>query len=248
MMLPQPRVLITFAIMSAAAVSGRAGQGGGAESAALAAARKFIADHEARIRPLEKAVALAWWRANTSGNDEEFKAKEEAQNRLDAAMADPARFGELKQVRAGLAAPVGRNATGERDPTVERELEILHLQYLEKQVDPELLKSMTARANAVEKAFNVFRARVDGKELTDSEVRKVLKESKDSQRRKSVWEASKGVGAVVEADLKELVKLRNQAARKLGRYLPPPAPPRGHMDFHALQLALNEQSQAEVLE
>ncbi len=31
-----------------------------------------------------------------------------------------------------------------------------------------------------------------------------------------VWEASKGVGQIVEADLKELVKLRNQVAKGLG--------------------------------
>ena len=74
---------------------------------------------------------------------------------------------------------------------------MLYLQYLEKQVDPALLKQITAKANAVEKAFNVYRAKVDGKEMTDSEVRKVLKESKNSDRRQAVWEASKGVGAVV---------------------------------------------------
>ena len=49
---------------------------------------------------------------------------------------------------------------------------MLYLQYLEKQVDPELLKKITAKANAVEQAFNVYRAKVDGKEMTDSEVRK----------------------------------------------------------------------------
>jgi len=223
-MLPDAPSLIAFAVMVASA------PGQSAEPPALAAARKFIAEHEARMRPLEKEVSLAWWRANVTGSDEEFKAKEEAQNRLDAALADRARFAELKQIRTQLA------PLRERDETVAREIEILHLQYLEKQVDPELLKKMTARANAVEKAFNVYRARADGQELTDSEVRKVLKESKDSPRRKSVWEASKGVGAVVEADLKELVKLRNQAARDLG-----------FKDFHALQLALNEQSQEEVL-
>src|SRR6185369_2090465 len=223
-MLPHAPSLIAFAVMAASA------SGQSAEPQALAAARKFVADHEAGIRPLEKEVSLAWWRANVSGSDEEFKAKEEAQNRLDAALADRARFAELKKIKAELA------PSRQSDETVSREIDVLYLQYLEKQVDPELLKKMTARANAVEKAFNVYRARVDGQELTDSEVRKVLKESKDSGRRKSVWEASKGVGAAVEADLRELVKLRNQAARDLG-----------FKDFHALQLALNEQSQEEVL-
>src|SRR5205085_8451394 len=95
------------------------------------------------------------------------------------------------------------------DSTVAREIDLLYLTYLEKQVDPELLKKMVARSNAVEKAFNVYRAKVEGQELTDSKVRDVLKKSKDSEYRKAVWEASKGVGAIVEPDLKELVKLRN---------------------------------------
>jgi peptidyl-dipeptidase A len=122
------------------------------------------------------------------------------------------------------------------DPLLRRQIDVLFLQYLEKQLDPELMKAMTAKANAVEKAFNVFRAQVDGQELTDSEVRKALKESKNSQRRRRVWEASKVVGAVVEKDLKELAKLRNQAARKLGLG-----------DYHKMMLYLNEQDQAAVV-
>jgi peptidyl-dipeptidase A len=108
--------------------------------------------------------------------------------------------------------------------------------YLEKQVDPFLLKLIVAEANAVEQTFNVFRAMVDGKEMPDSEVRKVLKESKDSARRKEVWEASKVVGAKVEKDLLVLVYLRNAAAKQLG-----------FPNYHALQLYLNEQDGAELI-
>jgi peptidyl-dipeptidase A len=194
-------------------------------------ARRFIEEHEARLRPLEKAVQLAWWDANVTGEDRAFQAKEEAQNRYDAALADPARFADLKRVREAL-----RVRPGTVEDLVARQIEVLYLQYLEKQVDPALLKRMTAKANAVEKAFNVYRAKVGGKELTDSEVRKVLKESKDSAERRRVWEAQKGVGAVVASDLRELVALRNEAARKLG-----------FKDYHGMQLSLNEQSQEEVL-
>jgi peptidyl-dipeptidase A len=189
-------------------------------------AESFIAYHEEKVRPLERAVALAWWNANISGKDEDFAAKEEAQNRLDAALAQRDRFAALKTIKDGRPT----------DATLARQVEVLYLAYLEKQVDPALLQKMTARANAVEKAFNVYRARVDGKEMTDSEVRKVLKESTDAARRQAVWEASKAVGPIVEEDLKGLVKLRNEAARTLG-----------FKDFHALQLALNEQSQEQVL-
>ena len=40
---------------------------------------------------------------------------------------------------------------------------MLYLLYLEKQVDPDLLKKMVAKANAVEKAFNDYRAKVEAR-------------------------------------------------------------------------------------
>ena len=46
-------------------------------------AAKFIAYHEEHVRPLDIAVGRAWWTANTTGRDEDFAAKVEAQKRLD---------------------------------------------------------------------------------------------------------------------------------------------------------------------
>ena len=95
---------------------------------------------------------------------------------------------------------------------------------------------MSARSNAVEKAYSVYRAEVGGKELTENEVRDVLRTSKDSARRRAVWEASKAVGPILAPDLKKLARLRNRAARQLG-----------FKDFHVMQLALAELSQEQVL-
>jgi peptidyl-dipeptidase A len=191
-------------------------------------ARKFLDAHTKKLRPLEVEAAIAWWDANTSGKEEDFARKEKAQNRIDEALADKDAFTEVKKLNA-------QNKDID-DPILRRAVAVLYLTYLEKQVDPELLKKMVAKANAVEKAFNVFRASVDGTEMTDSQVRKVLKESKESARRQAVWEASKKVGQVVEADLKELVKLRNEAARALG-----------FKNYHALQLYLNEQDGEQLI-
>jgi peptidyl-dipeptidase A len=186
-------------------------------------ARKFLTAHEAKLRPLEVAAGLAWWNANVTGKDEDFHKKEQAQNRIDEALANKATFEELKGIY--------QDRKKVDDPILARAIEVLYLTYLEKQVDPTLLKQIVAKSNAVEKAFNVFRAKVDGKEMADSEVRSVLKNSKNSERRQAVWQASKEVGAVVAADLKELVKLRNQAAVQLG-----------FRNYHTMQLTLNEQN------
>ncbi|MFO0804928.1 MAG: M2 family metallopeptidase [Gemmataceae bacterium] len=201
-----------------------------AHADAPADAAKLIADHEKDIRPLEIAAGLAWWNANVSGKDSDFKNKEEAQNKIDAALSNPEKFATLKALKAA-------GDKGElKDPLVKRQIDLLYLGYLEKQVDPDLLKRITAKANAVEQQFNVFRAKVDGKEMPDSEVRSVLKTSSDSAIRQKVWEASKLVGKAVEADLKELVGYRNDAAKKLG-----------FANFHALQLALSEQTGEELI-
>jgi peptidyl-dipeptidase A len=189
-------------------------------------ARDFIARHEAEVRPLEKTLNLAWWTANISGKDEDFAAKVAAENKYDEMLSNRERFAELKALHD---APIN-------DPLVARQIDVLYRAYLEKQLDPELLKRITSKANEIEQAFNVYRAKRDGKEIADSEARRVLKESKDSKERQAVWESSKGVGAAVADDLRQLVLLRNEAATRLG-----------FKDFHAMRLFLAEQDQAQVL-
>jgi peptidyl-dipeptidase A len=188
-------------------------------------AQQLIAEYERELRPLEIEVNRRWWEANVTGTDEAYRAKEEAETRLDLALADRERFGRLKACREA----------GPRAPLLARQIELLYLQALAKQVDPDLLKRMLARANAIEQQFNAYRARVGEEQLTDSQVRKVLKESHDPQRRRAVWEASKRVGELVAGDLLALVEMRNQAARELG-----------FADYHAMQLHLSEQNPDEL--
>ncbi|MCI0377622.1 MAG: M2 family metallopeptidase [Gemmataceae bacterium] len=190
-------------------------------------ARRFLEKHAAAIKPLEIAANRAWWDANLTGKDEDFKRKEEAQNKIDAVLADKKAFEEVKALKESKQID---------DPIVRRAIEVVFLAYLEKQLDVDLLQKMTALANEVEKKFSTFRAKVDGNEMSDGEVRNVLKTSKLSGKRKEVWEASKEVGKVVEPELKELVKLRNQAAKNLG-----------FANYHAMMLHLNEQNGADLI-
>ncbi len=198
-----------------------------ADADKTARAKKFIDEHVSRIRPLEVQVSLAWWNANTTGKDSDFEIKKKAQNELDKALSDANHFKTVKEIR---------EAGGIDDPIIARAIEVIYLSYLEKQVPPELLQKMVDLSNAVEQKFNAFRAKVDGKDMTENDVRKVLKESKNSDRRRTVWMASKAVGSVLEADLKELVKLRNQAATKLG-----------FKNYHAMMLFLSEQDGEQII-
>jgi peptidyl-dipeptidase A len=217
--LPVLLALFVVILMALPAVSGFQDNG--------ARAKAFVDAYTKKIRPLDIAANYAWWNANITGKDEHFQAKEEAQNRIDAVLSNTADFAEVKAIK---------EAGKIDDKILARAIDMIYLAYLEKQLDPELLKKMTALATSVEKKFNVFRATVDGKEMDDKAVRHVLKTSKSSDQRKAVYEASKEVGKVVGPELHELVKLRNEAARKLK-----------FKNYHDLQLFLNEQDGAELI-
>src|SRR5260370_41104870 len=81
-------------------------------------ARKFVAVHEAKIRPLERAANLAWWNANVTGKDEDFDQKIEPQNRIDEARAAREKFRDLKETKESAQVD---------DPTLTRQIDVLYL-------------------------------------------------------------------------------------------------------------------------
>jgi len=193
--------------------------------------QKFIDEYEKTIKPIEKEVGLLWWTANITGKDEDFEKKGKAEKKLNEKLSHTKSYLELKSLLNDAPKVLGLDLKD-----THRQVYLLYLEYMDKQVDSGLLDRMTEIGNKVEQGFNVFRAKVDGKELTDSEVRKVLSESKDSDQRRKVWEASKEVGATVVANLKELVKLRNESAKILG-----------FKNYHDMALTLSEQEPEKIM-
>jgi len=192
--------------------------------------RELVETYTKRVQPLEKEVALSDWEAKTTGSKEAFGRFETAQKELDAALSDAAFFKQVQKLRSAGAKP--------SDPLLARQLEVIHLACLPKQQAPELLKKMVELSTSIEQAFNTYRGKIDGKEITENEVRRILKESNDTAERKKAWEASKGVGReVVGAGFKELIQLRNQAARRLE-----------FENYYVMSLAANEQEEGALLQ
>ncbi len=202
-----------------------AGENGENDAENIARAKRFIESYNADVRPLEIAANRSAWTANISGKGEDYEKKQAAEEKVDLALADAKRFAELKAIKT----------TAVSDPLLAREIDVLYLEYLEKQVPAELLQKISAKSNAIERAFNVFRPTLDGRELTANDVRRLLTQSRDSAQRKAVWEAGKKVGPAVVGDLLALVALRNEAARKLG-----------FADYFAMRLYLGEQTEEQV--
>jgi peptidyl-dipeptidase A len=223
-----PRILLPAAAVAACLLLSLSFSAAAPEPPVTPRALKFIREFERDFAPLDGAVNRAWWEANTTGRQEFYDREEYLKNQRNAALADPKAFATLKAIK--------ENAKDIEVDVTRRTIDVLYLLYLEKQVDPALLRKIVAKEKAVEKAFNDFRPTVDGRKVTDNEVRGILKTSKDSTRLKEAWSASKDIGKLLEADLRGLVQLRNEAATKLG-----------FKNFHALQLYLNEQDGDQVL-
>jgi peptidyl-dipeptidase A len=191
-----------------------------------ARARRFIEYYDATVRPLEVEASRLSWIANVTGKDEDYAKKQAAEDKLDLCLSDPRWFGELKAIKESRI----------RNPLLARQIAVVYLEYLGRQVPPELLKKISAKSNAVERAFNVYRYDVGGKKLTDNDISRILVESRDSAERRAAWEARMTIGRAVLADLKAVVALRNEAAHKLG-----------FKNFHTMQLYLGEQSDEQLM-
>jgi len=188
--------------------------------------QKFISDHVEKIKPMEKAANLASWQAANTGKSEDYDKASELTLQLRQVYSSAEEFAYLKQTKT---------AGQIEDRVLVRQLEVLCNAYLENQIEPELLKKIVDLGTQIEKNFSTFRGEIDGKKVTDNEIKEILKIETDSAKRKPAWVASKQVGAAVAGDLVRLVKLRNQAAQKLG-----------FDNFHTLTLTTGEQDVKEL--
>ena len=189
--------------------------------------KEFVDKHVAEIAPLEKESAVAYWEAATTGDEKKFKRYSELQIELEKVYTDSVEFEFVKKAR---------DSGGLRDDHLARTADLLYLRYLGNQIDPELIKRMVELGSKVENKFQVFRAEADGRRMTANEVNQMLRESTDGGYRRKVWEASKRVGPVVLGDIKELVELRNESARRLG-----------YENYYVMSLEMSEQNEEQLV-
>lgn len=188
-------------------------------------AAALLETYVAKYKPLSIAANLAWWKASISGKDEDFQKRKDAENKLVELHSDAKVFAEIKSLRS---APIA-------DPVLKRRLEITYYNFLPYQADPELSKQIVSLEADVEQIFNTHRSLVDGKELTENDVREILKESKNTDQTRKAWMGYMAVGQKVNSKLVELVSLRNQVARKLG-----------YKNYFAMMLDIQELEEREL--
>ncbi|MGH7559215.1 MAG: M2 family metallopeptidase [Gemmatimonadota bacterium] len=182
--------------------------------------REFVDSIVTDLQPLETAANLAWWEAAVTGAADAYRRVEQCRNRIDRLYARPGLF-------EGLAAA---REEGVDDSLLARRIELLYLEALPRQVDDTLSRRINRLAAESERAFATFRPLFQGRRVSANDLDRVLKEELDEDLRREAWEALKSVGPILVDDLRELVGLRNRAARQVG-----------FPDFYAMRLSLQEQ-------
>lgn len=177
-----------------------------------------VADRiEERLAPLYADLSLAWWELSVEANETNERRRVERDLALSDLLASPDLFAEIETARQA--------ATG----LAHRRLGLLRDAFLPKQVPLDLRARIIELEASVDMRFSNHRGQVGGRPVDDNEIRQVLRGSNDVAERREAWEASKTVGAVVADDVRELARLRNEAARTLG-----------YRDWFALSVATSE--------
>lgn len=188
--------------------------------------REFISSHEEKAIPLYRASALASWDANITGTAEDYAKSEKASFEYAKIYTDSIAFARLKKIKdAGVV----------KDSLLSRQLELLYNAYLGGQVDTSLISEQIRMETEISKKYGNFRANINGRQVPDNEVEKILKSSTNSTELQKAWEASKMIGPLVADDIVRLVKHRNTIAQKLG-----------FNNYHEMSLKLSGQEPAEV--
>ena len=178
-----------------------------------------VADEaEARLAPLSLASNLGWWDSQVEATEENAERRTRAELAWSDALADRELHGAVASARE--SGP---------DGDVGRQLELLHNLMLRHQVPDELRARIVELETSVDLRFSRHRGVVRGAEVNDAEIKRILRTSDDPAERREAWEASKTVGAEVASDIRELARLRNEAARGLG-----------YRDWFALSLSTDE--------
>ena len=189
-------------------------------------ALSLVRTAEETFRPLTLARNIAWWDSNVDATDENARRRADAELAFSHALADRDLFATIEAAR-------GNGAGSDLD----RPLELLANAMRRHQVASSLRERIVELEASVETRFSRHRGVVAGNEVGDNEIKQILRESEDPDERREAWEASKTVGREVAGDVRELARMRNEAARSLG-----------YRDWFALSLTTDEMSEEKLLE
>ena len=169
--------------------------------------QQFIEKYVDSVRPLLKELYTLHWDYDTTGDNSLVERKIEIEKKYKEIVADKNSFLQLQEFKkSGMI----------HDTVLKRQLDCLLNEFGMSQGNPENIKRIIQLESEINTSYNQYRGKVDGRELNDNEIKKMLHNELDLEMRKKAWEASKQIGQEVAQKVIEVVKLRNENARSAG--------------------------------
>lgn len=173
------------------------------------------------VETLEKKSTLAnkaAWILETTGSQDAADLKAYLDTEVRILLSDPKLYEQLKEWEGKI-----------EDPLLQREWDVLFRSVKQNLLPKELLQKISNKEAELGSSYTSFRPELNGKKVSENEIRDILKSEVNVSTRIQAWEASKQIGPILAPQILELVELRNQAARHLG-----------YSDFFQMQLELQE--------
>lgn len=187
----------------------------------------FLDSFVPRFRALSIRANEAYWDATTTGSSEAEQTYATTKAELMKLFSDREGFQYLKGLQAQPPA----------DPMIKRQIDLLYYGFLANQLPPAMIEAIVNAEQAIESVFTKFRADYRGVKTSDNDLKETLRHSTRSDECQDAWTASKMIGFETAGRIRELVKIRNQAARSLG-----------FSDYFALSLTTAELNEKELFD
>lgn len=179
---------------------------------------EFLKDFVPKLERKSTQLNKAYWLLETSGSPDAADLKADLDTELKILLSDSKTYQQLLKWEEEI-----------QDPLLKRQLDVLIRTFKQNQVSPDLLEKTSQKEAELAQSYANFRPEIEGKKLSENEIREILKNETDPAVRKKAWEASKQIGKTLAPLILELVQLRNQAALLLG-----------YPDYFQMQLELQE--------
>lgn len=182
-------------------------------------AERFVSEFEAEVFPAYRSRNLAYWEHSLRSTEESARNLQEKTLVLRKLYEDRER---MEQVRRLLQA-------GNQKDEISRCLTLLDYGFTANQGDPVLNKRIVELEVELNSVFGRHRPTINGDQMTDNEIERLLQRERNEETRRLAWQASKSIGEKVAPLLLDLVRLRNEKAHAVG-----------YRNYYEMSMALQE--------
>ncbi len=159
------------------------------------------------MEPLMSKSEEACWDFYTESSEENLAKMNEAQDKATEFYDNPKIYAKLKEIKEN---------GGVEDKKLQKQLRNLTSAFGDGIEFKEEMKAMNEKENVISQKLNSYQMTIDDKPVSKAEISKIMETEKNPEIRKKAADAKIKSGDLIADDLVELVKMRNDFAKKKG--------------------------------